>query len=178
MIPRKIQWATAIAAGLFLAGCASGPSGPIYVPSEQSSEYDEAPRPPRTEPSEQSPRKVLKSEQPESEAEEAEGAEKLPPAPSYRDQGDALSPAAASLVMEADAMMAQGNAEGALSRLERAQRISPRSAEIYYKLSRAYVKMDQLGRAEQFARKGLSLAGNNAKQQRQGWMLLAGIRRA
>jgi predicted Zn-dependent protease len=102
----------------------------------------------------------------------------VPAAPSYREQGDALSPAAASLVMEADAQLAQGNADGALSKLERAQRISPRSSEIYYKLSRTYLKLDRLGPAEQFALKGLSLAGNNVKQQRQGWMLLAGIRRA
>lgn len=75
-------------------------------------------------------------------------------------------------------MLAQGNAQGAVSQLERAQRISPRSVEVYYKLSQAYVAMGQLGVAEQFTLKGLSLAGQDASLQRAGWMLLADIRRA
>ena len=37
---------------------------------------------------------------------------------------------------------------------------------------------DNLGAAEQFTLKGLSLAGNNSSLQRSGWLLLADIRRA
>jgi tetratricopeptide (TPR) repeat protein len=98
--------------------------------------------------------------------------------PSYQDSGDSLSPPALSLVRQADALLQQDNASAAIARLERAQRIAPRSSEIYFKLSEAYVVSDQLGRAEQFALKGLSIAGNNARLQRAGWLLLADIRRA
>jgi hypothetical protein len=38
--------------------------------------------------------------------------------------------------------------------------------------------IDQLGSAEQFALKGLSLAGSDSSLQRNGWLLLADIRRA
>ena len=75
-------------------------------------------------------------------------------------------------------LLAQGNTSGAISRLERAQRIAPRSAEVYFKLSEAYVAAGNLGSAEQFTLKGLSLAGDNTRLQRAGWLLLADIRRA
>jgi predicted Zn-dependent protease len=81
-------------------------------------------------------------------------------------------------VREADRLLAQGRVAEAITRLERAQRIAPRSAEVYFKLSEAYVQANQLARAEQFTLKGLSLAGNNTRLQRAGWLLLADIRRA
>ncbi len=166
-----------VAMSLLVAGCASGPGGPIYVPAEQSPAYEDVPEPPRVEPRET---RVRKSEQPQEEpAVEAEMERDLQSsAPSYQEQGETLSPAAASLMKKAEAQLTAGDLQGAVSTLERAQRVSPRSAEIYYKLSQAYVRMDKLGAAEQFTLKGLSLAGNNARLQRAGWMLLADIRRA
>ncbi|WP_404367877.1 tetratricopeptide repeat protein [Marinobacter sp.] len=163
------------AATLVLAGCATGTGYPIYVPASQEPAYDQqAPEPPQTERAAGDTR-VLKSEQPA----EREVIESRPiPAPDHQSQGETLSPAAASLMMQADSLLAQGNTQGAISQLERAQRISPRSAEIYYKLSEAYVQMDRLDTAEQFTLKGLSLAGSNTKLQRSGWNLLADIRRA
>ena len=79
---------------------------------------------------------------------------------------------------EADRLLAQNNPSAAVAQLERAQRISPRSPAVYFKLSEAYVAMNQLGNAEQFTLKGLSLAGSDARMQRAGWLLLADIRRA
>ncbi|MEX0605042.1 MAG: tetratricopeptide repeat protein [Marinobacter sp.] len=166
---RQVILCSGLAATIALAGCAS-PGGSIYVPSGDSPDYDEAPEPPRTS---EPDRTVRKSEQPE--------AEPGPPplsSPRYQEQGEALSPAATGLMREANTMLAQDNPRGAIAKLERAQRISPRSAEIYYKLSEAYVELDQLGTAEQFTLKGLSLAGSNTGLQRAGWMLLADIRRA
>ncbi|HBM50419.1 MAG TPA: hypothetical protein DD385_09805, partial [Marinobacter sp.] len=98
--------------------------------------------------------------------------------PSYRESGDALPAAAVTLIRDADQRLQQGDSAGAISSLERAQRIAPRSAEVYFKLAEAYVAGDNLGAAEQFTLKGLSLAGNNSSQQRSGWLLLADIRRA
>lgn len=168
MTLRQIILSSGLAATLALVGCAS-PGGSIYVPAGQSPDYDEAPEPPRTR---EPDRTVRKSEQPESREPERQAS------PRYQDQGETLSPAASGLIREASTMLAQDNPRGAVGKLERAQRISPRSAEIYYKLSEAYVALDQLGTAEQFTLKGLSLAGSNTGLQRVGWMLLADIRRA
>ncbi len=99
-------------------------------------------------------------------------------APAYQQEGDALPPAARGLIQRADSLLASGDAQAAVSQLERAQRIAPRSSTVYFRLSEAYVALDQLGSAEQFALKGLSLAGNDASLQRNGWLLLADIRRA
>ncbi|TBW49700.1 tetratricopeptide repeat protein [Marinobacter halodurans] len=150
-----------------LAGCASGPGGPIYVPAGQS--QDEAPPPPAANEPETAPRA---SEQPQPPAEPRK------PAPSYQDQSEAMSPAAASLVRKADVMLAEGDTRAAISQLERAQRISPRSSKVYFKLAYAYKAENQLGKAEQFALKGLSLAGSDTGLQRTGWHMLADIRRA
>ncbi|WP_417519433.1 tetratricopeptide repeat protein [Marinobacter sp.] len=161
-----------LAALLSLAGCASGPGGSIYVPAGGSAR---APEPPQTVEDKEVPQVWRKSEQTESrEPEQAQRSNK----PSYRDAGDELSPAALSLVRDADNLLKNGDAQGAIVRLERAQRIAPRSAEIYFKLSEAYVAGNKLGPAEQFTLKGLSLAGNDTRLQRAGWLLLADIRRA
>ncbi|KMQ73459.1 tetratricopeptide repeat protein [Marinobacter subterrani] len=161
-------------AALALAGCASGPSGGIYVPI--GAEPARAPEPPRTGTAEEEPPVWRKSEQPEVAPVPQEAPRTR--SPSYSESGEGLSPAALSLVHDADRLLGQGDTAGAIAQLERAQRISPRSAEVYFKLSEAYVANDQLGAAEQFTLKGLSLAGNNTRLQRAGWLLLADIRRA
>ncbi|MBE0484758.1 tetratricopeptide repeat protein [Marinobacter sp.] len=165
-----------LALALGVVGCASGPGGgSIYVPVG-GQDRSTAPEPPRASGSEQDaePRVWRKSEQPEV-------SEPEPPAtrsPSYRQAGDELPAAAVSLIRDADQRLQQGDYNGAIARLERAQRIAPRSAEVYFKLAEAYVAGDNLGAAEQFTLKGLSLAGNDTRMQRSGWLLLADIRRA
>jgi len=162
-----------VCAVLLLAGCASGPGGGIYVPA---GERPQAPKPPLTDgaakPADE-PQVWRKSEQPpEQKSQQQTGV------PGYRESGDQMPDAAAGLVKEADTLMAQGNGPAAIVRLERAQRIAPRSAAVYFKLSEAYVMTGQLGSAEQFTLKGLSLAGRDERLQRSGWLLLADIRRA
>jgi tetratricopeptide (TPR) repeat protein len=157
----------ALATLLLLAGCAGSP-GSIYVPvGGGTGSTSEPPPPPRLPPASPEPETPAPVQVPE-----------RAPSPSYRESGDTLSPAALSLVREADRLLAQGRVAEAITRLERAQRIAPRSAEVYFKLSEAYVQANQLARAEQFTLKGLSLAGNNTRLQRAGWLLLADIRRA
>lgn len=162
-----------VCAVLLLAGCASGPGGGIYVPA---GERPQAPKPPLTDgaakPADE-PQVWRKSEQPPEQKSQQQTGE-----PGYRESGDQMPDAAAGLVKEADSLMAQGNGPAAIVRLERAQRIAPRSAAVYFKLSEAYVMTGQLGSAEQFTLKGLSLAGRDERLQRSGWLLLADIRRA
>ena len=163
-----------LALTLAMAGCASGPGGgSIYVPAGGSSSSDEAPRPPQTSDTRDEPRVERKSEQPDEPVMQPERS-----APSYQNQGDTLSPAARSLIQRAESLMASGDTQAAVAQLERAQRIAPRSGEVYFKLAEAYVELDQLGSAEQFTLKGLSLAGSDSSLQRSGWLLLADIRRA
>jgi tetratricopeptide (TPR) repeat protein len=150
-----------------LAACASGPGGDsIYVPA--GTDETTAPEPPQLDRGTDEPRVERKSEQPDTERR----------APSYQDEGDAVPAAASSLMRSAEDLLAAGNAQAAVSQLERAQRIAPRSAAVYFKLSEAYVALDQLGSAEQFTLKGLSLSGSDSSLQRSGWLLLADIRRA
>lgn len=177
MKDRVLKGLPLVAMTVLVTACATDPGGSIYVPADQSPAHERAPEPPRVE---QRDGTVRKSEQadPATSPERETEAEPRSSAPSYREQGDTLSPAAASLVSQAEAQLTRGDAQAAVSTLERAQRISPRSAEIYYKLSQAYVRMDRLDTAEQFTLKGLSLAGSNTRLQRAGWMLLADIRRA
>lgn len=170
-----ITRAASLALMLALAGCAAGPGGgSIYVPMG-GGEQPKAPEPPRTsEPEVDKDSPVWrKSEQPEvSEPEQPTRS------PSYRESGDELPAAAVALIRDADQRLQQGDSAGAISRLERAQRIAPRSAEVYFKLAEAYIAGKNLGAAEQFTLKGLSLAGNDTRMQRSGWLLLADIRRA
>jgi tetratricopeptide (TPR) repeat protein len=158
---------------LALAGCASRMGGEsIYVPMGGEDRTQDAPAPPQTsEPAPEEPQVWRKSEQPETTEPETR-------TPSYRESGDQLPAAALALIRDADQYLQRGDADGALSRLERAQRIAPRSPEVYLKLAQAYVQKGNLGSAEQFTLKGLSLAGSNSRVQRAGWLLLADIRRA
>ena len=173
----RIKSAAALAMILGLAGCAAGPGGgSIYVPVG-GADRPEAPEPPQAETSrsdQQDARVWRKSEQPQAEPEP----ERETRSPSYRDAGDELPAAALTLIRDADQRLGRGDASGAIAQLERAQRIAPRSAEVYFKLAEAYVAGENLGAAEQFTLKGLSLAGSNERMQRSGWLLLADIRRA
>ncbi|WP_100639292.1 tetratricopeptide repeat protein [Marinobacter salexigens] len=157
---------------LSLAGCAAGPGGPVYVPVGGA---EPAPEPPQT--AEKEEVQVWRKSEQTVDREPAPQPQRSNK-PSYREAGDELSPAALGLVREADGLLKSGDTQGAIVRLERAQRIAPRSAEVYFKLSEAYVAANKLGPAEQFTLKGLSLAGSDARMQRAGWLLLADIRRA
>lgn len=165
-----IQIYRLLAAGVLiasLAGCASD----IYAPPGSGDRSTEpAPQPPIVDDSHEDSSPRL-SEQPEPRTPQERA-----PTPGYQEQGDDLSPAAVSLIQRADTLMAEGQPEAALSQLERAQRISPRSAQVYFKLAEAYARSDNLGSAEQFTMKGLSLAGSNTRLQKAGWELLASIR--
>lgn len=155
---------------LALVGCSTA-HGPIYAPMGGSQSQPTQPRPSPEPPS--APPATTSQPEPAQDSQPARQ-----PAQRHAEQGEPLLPAARSLVERADTLMAQGDTQGAIAQLERAQRISPRSAEVYFKLAEAYALRNQLGPAEQFTLRGLSLAGNNDRLQRSGWMLLADIRRA
>ncbi|WP_097461949.1 tetratricopeptide repeat protein [Mangrovitalea sediminis] len=146
----------ALSVMMLLAGCsAMGPQESIYVPVSPPSQASSMPSPSTHE---AAPAKIV--------------------TPSYRQQGDALSPVAADMIRQANAQIASGDILGGISRLERAQRISPRAPEVYYTMAEGYMRQGDYGTAEQFARKGLSLAGSSDRLRRSGWLLMADILRA
>ncbi|MDX1589179.1 MAG: tetratricopeptide repeat protein [Oleiphilaceae bacterium] len=104
----------------------------------------------------------------------------VPPerAPQERRSGDALSPAAASLLATARGFLQGGDPDRALTLIHRAHGISPNAAEVYYHFARAYLARREYQRAEQFAGRGLALAGDRDSLHRQGEQLLAEIRQA
>ncbi|MBN7768463.1 tetratricopeptide repeat protein [Marinobacter daepoensis] len=174
---KKVGIARSACLALFvgLAGCATGPGGgSIYVPVG-GEDRGQAPEPPRADiPDDQQERVWRKSEQPVVSKPKPDDTR----SPSYSESGDQLPAAAQALVRDAEQRLRQGDPAGAIARLERAQRIAPRSSEVYFKLAEAYVAGDNLGAAEQFTLKGLSVAGSDERMQRSGWLLLADIRRA
>ncbi len=70
-------------------------------------------------------------------------------------------PALLALMEQADQYESQGNQQAALAQLERAQRIAPRDPMVYLQLARLRLHMNDRPRAEQLARRGLSLAGGD-----------------
>ncbi len=68
-----------------------------------------------------------------------------------------------ALLEQAEDQQRQGQNQQALTSLERAQRIAPRQPLVYLQLAQLHQDMGQTQKAQQFARKGLSLAGNDTR---------------
>jgi hypothetical protein len=60
--------------------------------------------------------------------------------------------------------------------LQRAQRIDPRDAEVYYSLALTHMELEDYDLAEQVALKGVSVAQGNNTELKRLWNLLAKIR--
>jgi len=88
------------------------------------------------------------------------------------------SSAVNSLLDRGWALYRSNNYEAALSVAERAQRIDPRSAEVYLLMASARFSLYQVDVAEQLARRGLALAGSGSVVGGQLQSLLAKIRAA
>ena len=84
--------------------------------------------------------------------------------------------AARGLVASAESALKDGKDGRALDLIQRAQRIAPDAAAVYYTLGRVYRDKGNPARAEQFVLKGISKAGNDPELRRTGWAMLAEIR--
>jgi tetratricopeptide (TPR) repeat protein len=85
------------------------------------------------------------------------------------------NPAVTSLVNQGWRHLQQDNYEAALSVAERAQRIDPRSPEVYLLMANAQFSLYQLSVAEQLTRRGLSFAQSGSAVSRQLQSLLQKI---
>jgi tetratricopeptide (TPR) repeat protein len=97
-------------------------------------------------------------------------AEPLPPQP-IRER--TLNPAARTLVSQAQAQTAAGNYAIAAANLERALRIEPDSAQLWIEMGRVRQAEGNFPQAENMARKALSLAAGDARNQAAAWRLIA-----
>ncbi len=96
-----------------------------------------------------------------------------PAAPVSRNK---LNPAVLALLDNASEQQRRGALQSAENSLERAQRISPREPEVYYRLAQLRQQKGLWEQAEQLALRGLELSGGQHELLRRFWLLIADIR--
>ncbi|MBF0254940.1 MAG: tetratricopeptide repeat protein [Gammaproteobacteria bacterium] len=83
-----------------------------------------------------------------------------------------------ALMQTAEGQEQAGNLAGAAATLERALRVQPRNAVLWYQLANVRFKQGQYARANSLAGKSNALAGSNPSLRRNNWLLIAKIKRA
>lgn len=83
-----------------------------------------------------------------------------------------------ALLTTAQQQQAGGDLNGASSSLERAQRVAPREPQVLYRLAQVRMAQGDAPQAEQFARRGLSLANGRPDLQSSLWALIGDARAA
>jgi hypothetical protein len=87
-----------------------------------------------------------------------------------------LSPAVGALALAANQDTKSGNIESATTTIERAIRIEPRNATLYYKLALLRLKQSKPRLAEDLAKKAALLASNDTQLKKHSWLLIARAR--
>jgi tetratricopeptide (TPR) repeat protein len=87
-----------------------------------------------------------------------------------------LSPAVGALASAANQSSQSGNIESATATIERAIRIEPRNATLYYKLALLRLKQSKPRLAEDLAKKAALLSSNDTKLKKHSWILVARAR--
>ena len=83
-----------------------------------------------------------------------------------------------ALLPPAQQPQAGGDLNGASSSLERAQRVAPREPQVLYRLAQVRMAQGDAPQAEQFARRGLTLANGRPDLQASLWALIGDARAA
>jgi hypothetical protein len=83
-----------------------------------------------------------------------------------------------ALLTTAQQQQAGGDLNGASSSLERAQRVAPREPQVLYRLAQVRLAQGDAPQAEQFARRGLTLANGRPDLQASLWGLIGDARAA
>ena len=84
-----------------------------------------------------------------------------------------LSPAVNALVLSANQSNQSGSVESAMTTIERAIRIEPRNATLYYKLAVLKLKSLKFREAEDLAKKAALLGVNDVAIKKHSWLLIA-----
>ncbi|OPB14061.1 hypothetical protein BFW91_07980 [Pseudomonas fluorescens] len=83
-----------------------------------------------------------------------------------------------ALLTTAQQQQASGDLNGASSSLERAQRVAPREPQVLYRLAQVRMAQGDAPQAEQFARRGLTMANGRPDLQPNLWALIGDARAA
>jgi len=103
----------------------------------------------------------------------------LPPAPPTFEPLQTfapLSPVIGALVVAANKSSSQGNIDSATTTIERAIRIEPRNAILFYKLALLRLKQSKPRMAEDLAKKSALLASGDNQLKKHSWLLIAKAR--
>lgn len=153
---------------LLLAGCSTTQqTGPVIIEDRTGTQPSIQPQ---SEPSESTIRTaplITRPAEPTS-VDGSTSAKTQSPAPQpVISDSPAVEPTGAVLALleQAETQHQQGQNQQALTSLERAQRIAPRQPLVYLQLARLHQDMGDTDRAEQFARRGKSLASGDARLQ-------------
>jgi hypothetical protein len=87
-----------------------------------------------------------------------------------------LSPAVSALALAANQESQSGNVGSATTTIERAIRIEPRNATLYYKLALLRLKQSKPRLAEDLAKKAALLASDDTQLKKHSWILVARAR--
>ena len=101
-----------------------------------------------------------------------------PPEPKFEPLSEfaPLSPAVNALVLAANQNTSKGDLGTATTTIERAIRIEPRNATLYYKLALLRLKDAKPRLAEDLAKKCILLAGSDTRLKKHAWLLIARAR--
>lgn len=174
--------------GAFLSACASGP---VASPAVEERSLDTYPQPVKAGPPLTSSPMVDKIATPSVtdlsnlsvDKFNSAGAQAPTPTPRTPVATPSLSLPLASqevveqLVLQADTAKANNEPEIAVIKLQQAQRIAPQEPKVYARLAALYLADGQAVRAEQLARKGLSLVATQPNYGDFFWRLIAASRR-
>lgn len=176
--------------GAFLSACASGP---VATPTVEERSLDTYPQPVKAGPPLTSSPMVEKIATPSAtdlsnlsvDKSNSAGAQALKPTPTPRTPVAtpnlnlplASQEVVEQLVLQADTAKANNEPEIAVIKLQQAQRIAPQEPKVYARLAALYLADGQAVRAEQLARKGLSLAATQPAYGNFFWRLIAASRR-
>lgn len=176
--------------GAFLSACASGP---VASPTVEERSLDTYPQPVKAGPPLTSSPMVEKIATPSAtdlsnlsvDKSNSAGAQALKPTPTPRTPVAtpnlnlplASQEVVEQLVLQADTAKANNEPEIAVIKLQQAQRIAPQEPKVYARLAALYLADGQAVRAEQLARKGLSLAATQPAYGNFFWRLIAASRR-
>ncbi|WP_221048648.1 tetratricopeptide repeat protein [Methylogaea oryzae] len=105
------------------------------------------------------------------------GASKAPPVRPAQKPAAAPSSAVVALMDEAQTAREAGNLEGAAATLERAVRMQPRNATLWYRLAELRLQQEKPQMAVDLALKSKLLAGSDQELVQKNWALIAQAKR-
>lgn len=137
---------------MLLAACSSAPPAP--APVEHRPRPDSVPVP--------QPAPAMPSTQPRPAQTQPQPPPRIP-----------SSGATEALMIASTNAAAAGDTRSAITHLQRAIRLDGRNAELWARLSTAFLRDGQVGNARQYANRALGLAGSRGDWKRAAWLAIA-----